>query len=650
MSPILAASLLLLVPVQRDLGSPAQRLHPHLARTLEDAARSDRLTVYFVMEDRPDGIELLRDARSARVARGRRLGREARRERLVLDLKDRMDRSQRGLMDHLRGERAGDLRLVHRNWVGNLLVVEGTPDAIRRAAAVNGVAEVWLDEPRPLSELEDGAPMPPSPAPPNPVVGVGNGPLDTRANEVWAKGIDGSGIVWMNADSGVRASHTDLASMHPGLAGRLWTNPGEVFDNGIDDDGNGRVDDYYGWNFLHDDNVLEDYGGHGSATAGVFVAREGEVELGNCPGTRIMTGRIGTEAAQWAAVQYAIEMGAHGQTSSHSWKNNFNPPPNYRMHREVGEVSLAAGLIRTNSTSNNGTSCTTEGSALARPFNVSAPGCLPPPWLHPDQALEGGIGGVLGIGAHMLGIEMIYPYSPCGPFAWSLDDLRAVRSYTLPWDAAHDDYPWTGGTQMALIKPDLTGPQGTRSISGMTNFGSFAGTSNGTPSVASCLALALSANPSLGPEDMAMAAQTTAVDMDDPGKDNRWGAGRVDAWELTKMARNLMRVNGSVAHTVRVSVATDGVLSVELDGIPDAPLWIARGGDRASVRTGELEVRVANPQVFTSGRTDAQGDFAWEIPLTPSMIGAEGWLQVAIRDPDFGPFTGSNAIHVIIDP
>ncbi len=44
-------------------------------------------------------------------------------------------------------------------------------------------------------------------------------------------------------DSGVDTTHEDLKAI-------LWHNPKEIPNNGIDDDGNGYVDDYYGWNFL----------------------------------------------------------------------------------------------------------------------------------------------------------------------------------------------------------------------------------------------------------------------------------------------------------------------------------------------------------------------------------------------------------------
>ena len=44
-------------------------------------------------------------------------------------------------------------------------------------------------------------------------------------------------------NSGVDTAHPDLAPV-------LWTNPGEVAGNGLDDDGNGYVDDVHGWSFL----------------------------------------------------------------------------------------------------------------------------------------------------------------------------------------------------------------------------------------------------------------------------------------------------------------------------------------------------------------------------------------------------------------
>jgi subtilisin family serine protease/sugar lactone lactonase YvrE len=66
-------------------------------------------------------------------------------------------------------------------------------------------------------------------------------------------------------DSGIDAAHPDLAA-------NLYTNPGEIPDNGLDDDGNGFVDDVHGWDFANDDNDPFDDAGHGTHVAGILGA------------------------------------------------------------------------------------------------------------------------------------------------------------------------------------------------------------------------------------------------------------------------------------------------------------------------------------------------------------------------------------------
>ena len=59
---------------------------------------------------------------------------------------------------------------------------------------------------------------------------------------------------------------------HPDIAANVWTNPGEIPNNGVDDDVNGYVDDIRGWDFGNNDNDPMDVYGHGTHVAGTIAA------------------------------------------------------------------------------------------------------------------------------------------------------------------------------------------------------------------------------------------------------------------------------------------------------------------------------------------------------------------------------------------
>ena len=144
--------------------------------------------------------------------------------------------------------------------------------------------------------------------------------VDINAPEAWEISQGSDEVVVAVIDTGMDISHQELAD-------HIWTNPGEIADNGIDDDGNGYVDDVHGWDYWNWDNTVydpQDGDQHATHVAGTIAAsiNNNEGVAGIAPNVKIMPLKFigpygGYTSDAISALEYAASMGV--KISNNSW-------------------------------------------------------------------------------------------------------------------------------------------------------------------------------------------------------------------------------------------------------------------------------------------------------------------------------------------
>ncbi len=151
-------------------------------------------------------------------------------------------------------------------------------------------------------------------------------PFGSGAAVAWANGKTGSSTVYVAIiDEGYMYTHSDLAA-------NAGVNRGEIAGNRKDDDGNGYVDDVYGWDFASNDNTVFDGVGddHGTHVAGTLGARgaNGIGVAGVCWNVQFISAKFlgsrgGTTANAIKAVNYVTDLktrnGLNIVASNNSW-------------------------------------------------------------------------------------------------------------------------------------------------------------------------------------------------------------------------------------------------------------------------------------------------------------------------------------------
>ena len=176
--------------------------------------------------------------------------------------------------------------------------------------------------------------------------------------EAWDTQTGDPNVVVAVLDSGADLDHVDLSD-------NIWKNAGEDWvgdtpgNNGVDDDGNGKVDDYYGWDFMnndgypYDDNVGSYHGTHVSGTIGA-VGNNGTGVTGVNWSVSIMVLKMldgtgtGTTGQEIQAINYAIDNGA--QVINASFSGDYYSGSEYDAIWDAG----AAGVLFVAAAANDG--------------------------------------------------------------------------------------------------------------------------------------------------------------------------------------------------------------------------------------------------------------------------------------------------------
>ncbi|MCX8030305.1 MAG: S8 family serine peptidase [Thermodesulfovibrionales bacterium] len=172
----------------------------------------------------------------------------------------------------------------------------------------------------------------------------GTAGADIKATLAWDIHKGDSSIIVAILDTGIDYNHSDLS-------GNIWINPGEIPNNGIDDDGNGKIDDWRGWNFITNSNNPLDDNGHGTHVIGIIGAK-GNNSIGITGlmwNVKLMALKIldkngeGSVADEISAIQYAISMGAKIINASYSGDTYVNAEYDaISMANSAGVLFIAA--------------------------------------------------------------------------------------------------------------------------------------------------------------------------------------------------------------------------------------------------------------------------------------------------------------------
>jgi hypothetical protein len=179
---------------------------------------------------------------------------------------------------------------------------------------------------------------------------------DIDAPEAWDLSTGSGSVVVFVIDTGVDYNHPDLID-------NLWTNPGETPGNGIDDDGNGYVDDVYGIDTANNDSDPMDGNGHGTHVSGTIGARGNnglgvvgvnwQVKIGQCK--FLSDSGTGSTADAIECLQYIRNLKVNKGVPVIATNNSWGGGPFEQALYDAIKAHMDAGILFIAAAGNDGT-------------------------------------------------------------------------------------------------------------------------------------------------------------------------------------------------------------------------------------------------------------------------------------------------------
>lgn len=237
-------------------------------------------------------------------------------------------------------ETNNNVEYVQPNYPVHLLEDFQHQDPLRRAAVEKSLLKL---NGRAANQDNPEIPnSPPTASGTDPLFAKQWGMIDIGVQEAWKTTLGDPNFVVAVIDTGVDYTHEDLLP-------NMWRNTKEIPNNGIDDDGNGYIDDIVGWDFVSNDNKPYDLKGsanpgHGTHCAGNVAARgfNGVGIAGVAPNVKIMALRFlgekgqGTTSGAIQSIKYAVDNGA--KVLSNSWGSEGEDPAEGTENKALRDI------------------------------------------------------------------------------------------------------------------------------------------------------------------------------------------------------------------------------------------------------------------------------------------------------------------------